>query len=165
MDLLGIVTVILVGGSTVLAKGSPRRRALLLGTSTGILYGVTSAVTERTGHLLDGGAVHTLTTWAPYALAVLSIVGLIMNQSAYQAGELRWSLPVLTVFEPIVAIVIGQALFGEHIASNAPAVVGEVLGLAAMSAGVFLLAQVTIPGLGELPGGPSPLSSPLATPG
>jgi hypothetical protein len=91
-----------------LATGSPRRRALCLGVGTGIIFGVTSAITERTGHLLYGGVLHALSSWAPYTLAVFSIVGLLLNQSAYQAGDLRLSLPVLTVLEPIVAIVIGQ---------------------------------------------------------
>jgi hypothetical protein len=113
------VTAVLSGGAVLLARGTARRRALLLAVATGVLYGVTSAVTEHTGHVLDRGALHTLTTWAPYVLAVISIVGLLVNQSAYQAGDLRLSLPTFTVLEPIVAILIGQFLFSEHIASGA----------------------------------------------
>jgi hypothetical protein len=51
----------------------------------------------------------------------------------------------MTVLEPITAIVIGQVLFGEHIASTPAAVVGEVVGLVAVTAGVFGLAWLTVP--------------------
>jgi hypothetical protein len=101
-------------------------------------------VTEHTGRLLDGGALHALTSWAPYTLAVISISGLLLNQSAYQAGDLRLSLPVLTILEPVVAIVIGQALFGEYIASSPLAVTGEVAGLVAMALGVVALSRVSV---------------------
>jgi drug/metabolite transporter (DMT)-like permease len=134
------VTIVISGGSVLLAKGSRRRRALGLALATGVLYGVTSAVTEHTGYVLDRGALHTLTTWAPYVLAVISIVGLLVNQSAYQAGDLRLSLPTFTVLEPIVAILIGQFLFGEHIASGVGATIGESAGLVVMVVGVFWLA-------------------------
>lgn len=131
----GTVTAIAIA----FARGTPRRRALMLSVATGILYGVTAAITEHTGNVLDGGLLHALTTWAPYALTVVSIAGLLVNQSAYQAGDLRWSLPLLTVLEPIVAILIGQFLFAERIASGAGARTGAGLGLVTMVIGVFWL--------------------------
>lgn len=132
-------TAVLSGAAVLLAHGSARRRALLLAVATGVLYGVTSALTEHTGHVLNGGVLHTLTTWAPYVLVVVSIGGLLVNQSAYQAGDLRLSLPTFTVLEPIVAILIGQLLFGEHIASASGDRIGELAGLAVMAWGVFWL--------------------------
>ncbi len=156
--MLGVAAIASVGGAVLLARGAPRRRAFMLGAATGILYGVIAAITERTGDLLNSGVVHALTTWVPYTLAVTSIIGLLLNQSAFQAGELRWSLPVLTVLEPIVAIVIGQTLFAEHIASGPAAVAGQVLGLVAMTAGIFWLAQVRVPEP-RRPVGPAPAVS------
>lgn len=138
-SLLFIVTAVLVGFAVVLARGSPRRRALMLSVATGILFGVTAAMIEHVGHLLDSGFLHILTTWSPYGLAVVGAAGLLVNQSAYQAGDLRWSLPLFTVLEPIVAILIGQFLFGERISSTAGARAGAVLGLVMMVVGVFWL--------------------------
>ena len=140
---LFLVTGVLVAGSILIGNRHPRWRAFALGGGTGILYGVTSAVTEYTGHLLNRGTLHVLSTWAPYALATAAILGLLLNQSAYQAGELRHSLPVITVAEPIVAIILGQALFGEHIASSALAIAGEVIGLCAMTVGVAQLSRLS----------------------
>ena len=73
--------------------------------------------------------------------SICAIAALVLSQSAFQAAELRWSLPTLTIVEPLVAILIGQVLFGEHISLNALAVVGEALGMSMMVAGVFGLSQ------------------------
>jgi len=127
----------------------------MLSVATGILYGVTAAITEHTGNVLDGGFLHAITTWAPYALAVVSIAGLLVNQSAYQAGDLRWSLPLFTVLEPIVAILIGQFLFDEQISSAPGARVGAVIGLVTMTAGVFWLT-------GAVSDSPPPVQTPPA---
>jgi len=137
--LLAIISTAAAGGCVLFAGDSPRRRALLLGTGTGIIYGVTMAITEHTGHLLDRGIIHALSSWSPYVLVVASITGLLINQSAFQAGDLRWSLPAITVVEPLVAIAIGQVLFGEFISTTPLALVGEFTGLACVTAGVVRL--------------------------
>ncbi len=137
---LFVVSAVVVGGAVLLARFS-RQRALLLGVATGVVFGLTSATTERTGRLLNHGILHTLTTSTPYLLVVVGALGLLLNQSAFQAGSLRLSLPIMTVLEPLTAILIGQALFGEHIASGAGARTGEVIGLALMTVGVFALAR------------------------
>jgi drug/metabolite transporter (DMT)-like permease len=137
------ITAIIAGVATWLSRRMPAWRAVALGAGSGVLFGVTSAVTERTGHLLNAGVLSVLSNWAPYVLAILSIIGLVLNQSAFQAGDLRRSLPVLTIAEPIVAIIIGQALFGEHIASSSLAVTGEVIGLMVMALGVLQLARLS----------------------
>ena len=123
-----------------LSNGSPQRRSLALGAATGIVLGITSAITERASHRLGISLGHALTDWSPYVLVIVSIGGLLLNQSAFQAGDLKWSLPTITVLEPLVAILIGRALFHEHIATGALHVVGEALGLVSMVVGVLLLA-------------------------
>jgi drug/metabolite transporter (DMT)-like permease len=137
---LFLVCGVVAGGAVALAQVT-RHRALLLGAATGIIYGLTSAITEHTGHVLNHGAVHVLLTWAPYVLAITSIIGLLVNQSAFQAGSLSLSLPIMTVLEPLVAILIGQFLFGEHIASASGSRLGEILGLVITTVGVFALAR------------------------
>ncbi|HEX4107218.1 MAG TPA: DMT family transporter [Solirubrobacteraceae bacterium] len=125
-----------------LARLIPRRRALFLGVAAGTAFGVATAMMERTAHVVDHrGFAHALITWTPYALIALALLGLQLNQAAYQAGELKWSLPAITVVEPVVAIVIGQALFGEHIAAGALARTAEIAGLLLLTAGVLELAR------------------------
>jgi drug/metabolite transporter (DMT)-like permease len=139
--LLGAITVGSVVALAFTGRELPRWRALVLGVAAGIVGGVGSALIERSAHLLDHGIGSLLTSWAPYALILSFVVGLVLTQSAYQAGDIRLSLPALTVTEPIVAILIGQLLLSEKIALGPAAVVGEVLALGAMTLGVFGLGQ------------------------
>ncbi len=139
--LLAVLATAIVVALVALSHGSPQRRSLALGAATGIVFGATSAITERTSHRLGISLGHALSDWSPYVLVVVSIGGLLLNQSAFQAGDLKWSLPAITVLEPLVAILIGQALFHEHIATGAMHVTGETLGLVSMVLGVLVLAR------------------------
>jgi drug/metabolite transporter (DMT)-like permease len=130
-------------GALVLAArdGTRAAAAVRLGVGSGVAFGYVAALTERTGHLLDGGIGHTLTTWEPYALVVGGIVALLLTQSAFQAGPLRFSLPTLTVAQPLVAVIIGLTLFGERIDGRGLAPLAEVLGLGLVTFGVFTLTR------------------------
>ncbi len=139
--LLAAISTTIVVALVAFSHGSPRRRSLSLGGATGIVFGVTSAITERTSHRLGVSLGHALDDWSPYALVAVSIGGLLLNQSAFQAGDLKWSLPAITVLEPPAAILIGQTLFHEHIATGALNMAGEILGLASMVLGVLVLAS------------------------
>jgi drug/metabolite transporter (DMT)-like permease len=139
--LLGAVAAGGVGLLVLAARVWPRWRALSLGVAAGLVSGVMSALIERSAHLLDRGILHGLESWPPWALGACALLGLTLTQSAYQAGDIRLSLPALTAVEPIAAIAIGQVLFGEHIAVTGAAPVVEVLALAMMTVGVFGLGQ------------------------
>jgi drug/metabolite transporter (DMT)-like permease len=142
--LLTVVIAAGCGAAVLAARRSPRRAAIFLAAGSGIAFGYVAALTERTGHLLDAGVLHTLATWVPYALVIGAAASLLMTQSAFHAGELRLSLPTLTVAQPLVAGAIGLGLFGEHIDSRGWAPAIEVLGLAALTLGVFVLARSSV---------------------
>jgi drug/metabolite transporter (DMT)-like permease len=146
--LLAAISTAAVVALISLSRGSPQRRSLALGAATGIVFGATSAITERTSHRLGISLGHALDDWSPYVLIAVSIGGLVLNQSAFQAGDLKWSLPAITVLEPLVAILIGQTLFHEHVETGALHVIGQILGLASMVVGVLILA--TSPALSHL---------------
>jgi drug/metabolite transporter (DMT)-like permease len=122
-------------------RGTPQRAALLYSAGSGIAFGYVAAVTERTGHILNGGALHTLATWPPYALVAGAVVALVLTQSAFHAGILRLSLPTLTIAQPLVALAIGLGFFGERVDSRWPAVTLEIVGVAMMTVGVYALAR------------------------
>lgn len=145
-----VLTAIIVGccGMLVLGAGSGnRRRAVFLAAGSGIAFGYVAAVTERTGHLLDGGVVHALSAWEPYALLAGGAAALLLTQSAFHAGELRLSLPTLTVAQPLVAVAIGLTMFGEQIDSRGAAPALEVLGVVLVISGVFVLARSPLMGV------------------
>jgi drug/metabolite transporter (DMT)-like permease len=144
-----VAWIALLGSSAALTLGLvasstgrlPWQRAVMLSGAAGVLYGVAAALTKTCSHLLDGGVISLLGHWQPYALVVAGIAGLVIGQSAFQAGSLAVSLPAMSVVDPIVSIVIGALAFGESLAAGPGHVVIEVAALVAMSTGVVLLAR------------------------
>lgn len=117
-------------------------RAGLLAAAGGVFYGLAAALIKVTAQEFHSGIVHTLTSnWEPYALVVCAVVAMVVVQSAFQAGPLRWSLPTLTVVDPVVSVVIGALALGERISTVGPAPALEIIGLIAMAWGVFLVAR------------------------
>ena len=111
---------IVVVGLTVAAQLSRNRgtRALLLGLATGTLYGLTAVLTKSTVDMFDNGVAQTFTHWQPWALLACSVVGLLLNQSAFQAGHVAASLPAISVVNPVLACVFGVTLFHEDFGAN-----------------------------------------------
>jgi hypothetical protein len=90
-------------------------RAVLLAVATGVLYGLAAALTKGVVSLLDDGVVALLTSWETYGLAVALAAGTLLQQSAFQAGDLGASLPAVTVGEPVVAVGFGVAVLHEQL--------------------------------------------------
>ena len=57
-----------------------------------------------------------MTGWQPYAVLVLGVTGLLLVQSAFEAGPLRMSLPALTAAQPLAGIVCGIGFLGDRCA-------------------------------------------------
>jgi hypothetical protein len=114
---VGAVVLVLTAIASFTRNGP--RRALLLGLATGTLYGLTAVLTKSTIDLFGGGVLQTLKHWQPWALIVCSIVALLLNQSAFQAGHVAASLPAISVVNPVLACTFGVTLFGETFGANA----------------------------------------------
>lgn len=99
---------------------APNRRALMYGLATGTLYGLTAVLTKATVDLFGDGALSVLGHWQPYVLVIVSIVGLVLNQSAFQAGHVAASLPVIAVTNPVLSATLGVLLFGETLGAQSP---------------------------------------------
>ncbi|MBV8952154.1 MAG: DMT family transporter, partial [Actinobacteria bacterium] len=93
-------------------------RATLLALATGISYGLTAGLTKTSVNLLGNGIVSFLTHWEPYALLAFASVGMWLNQTAFQVGDLKASLPAMDVGEQVVAAVIGVAVLREHVQAH-----------------------------------------------
>ncbi|MDQ6783556.1 MAG: DMT family transporter [Actinomycetota bacterium] len=118
-----------------------RQRAVLLSGVAGVSYGVSAALTKTCAQLLSRGIPVLLTHWQPYALVIIGVGGMVVSQSAFQAGTLDASLPTMTVVDPIVSILIGAVAFGESLDIGALNTSTEVVALMVMTVGVFLLAR------------------------
>jgi hypothetical protein len=131
----------IVGLVAVAERGPGRWRAPALGAASGALFALTAALAKASGHLLDRGLGHALGSWQPYALAALAIVGVVLSQSAFYAGPLQASLPMLTITEPLVAGAIGLAAFHEHVATHGLRAVGGAAAVVMLVGGIVGLSR------------------------
>ena len=131
----------------------------LLGAAAGVLFGLQDALTSRAVPLIGHGPLGLLTSWQPYAVLGVALVGLVLGQSAFRAAPLTASLPGLTVAEPLTGIAMGAVLFSEPLRLSAPAVLAEVAAFVAIAFGVVLLTR------SPLIAGPAPATDPHARPG
>jgi drug/metabolite transporter (DMT)-like permease len=134
-----VVTLVLIGKNTSLGE-----EATLLGAAAGVLYGLQDAMTQRTLFLSAHGVSAFFTDWKPYALTVVGLAGLWLNQSAFAAAPIQASLPSLTAAEPLTGIAIGAGLFSDSFRLALPYLAFEIIGLALVVAGVFLVARSPI---------------------
>jgi drug/metabolite transporter (DMT)-like permease len=129
-------------GAIVLSRGAaPHVRALSLAFATGATYAVTAALTKT---VVDDLGAHGISgvvgAWETYALAIVSVAGLLLNQSAFQAGHLAASLPALAVTNPVLSSIIGITLFGETLG-----VTGVIpVALTAMSVVVMVVGTISL---------------------
>jgi len=93
----------------------PGRRAIYYGLATGIVYSLTAVLTKATVDRIGTDVYPILGHWQLYALLVASVIGLVLNQSAFQAGHVAASLPVISVTNPVLSSAMGILLFGEHL--------------------------------------------------
>lgn len=112
---LGVVLACCLVGAAV-RRGTAR--AVLLAVAAGVLYGATAALTKGVVSLLDDGVLALLTSWETYALVAVAVAGTLLQQSAFQAGDLAASLPAVTVGEPVFGVAIGVAVLGEQLRAD-----------------------------------------------
>ncbi|WP_326696705.1 DMT family transporter [Streptomyces sp. NBC_01754] len=141
-----LVIGVVAGFSLVLTAFARHPRApwtpALLGLAGGLLYGLQDALTRVCGlRLTDEGWASLFTSWEPYGLVVMGVTSLIMVQSAFEAGPLRLSLPPLTAAQPLAGIVCGIGFLGDHVRSDAVALVWQAAGLAAIVTGIVMLGR------------------------
>ena len=139
LPLLAVVCALLVVGAIALRRASDRVRAMTLGGVGAVEFGVVVALSKSVVHQLDADGWRVLAHWELYALAVFGILGTLLAQSAYQAGSLAASLPIIDTVEPISGVVIGATLFHERLAASP-----ELLAVQLLAAGLAVLGIVLI---------------------
>jgi hypothetical protein len=149
--LAGLVTAGVVLAALAVAFGlrgragaSRSRRAAVFGSATGISWGFMAAVIkELSSHLGDGiGAIFS--TWSLYLLIAAGAATMLLASHALAAGPLAASQPGFTILDPLTASLLGVFLFGEHIRTDAAALTGEALALAAVIAGAIGLSRSSL---------------------
>jgi drug/metabolite transporter (DMT)-like permease len=122
------------------ATGS--RRAAFLGLGAGALFGTSAVLTKAFVHYLSGGVLNWIPHWEPYALAVSSIVGLVLAQSAFQTGALAAAVGAEQVMQPLAGVALGVGLLDERLGiSGSVAALLLIAALILMLWGVLSLAR------------------------
>lgn len=123
-------------------RRSAGQRALLTGTSAGLVFGIADALTRRTVQILDTGHFTVLlTSWPGYSLIAVSLIALWLMESAFNAAPLHISLPGITAAEPISGIVLGVVVFRDSVDVSAGAIALEAGGLIALLVGVIMVSR------------------------
>jgi len=139
LALTGVVAAIAVVAISLARRdASAGRRAASLAALGGILAVCTAALTKQAVAAFTHG--HGLASWSPYAFVGATGLTVLVVQSAFQAGPLAASLPMLSVVEPLAGVAVGNRLFHERIATSAGARVEEVAGLLTLAAAGAVLA-------------------------
>ena len=70
----------------------PGAKAAVLGTATGVLFGVSAALTDVVGHRFDDGVLQIFTAWPLYALIVVGYLSMTLSQMSLNAARSgpRW---------------------------------------------------------------------------
>jgi drug/metabolite transporter (DMT)-like permease len=118
------------------------RRAVFLAVAVGVLFGVVAVLTKIVVHLLTHDGVGTvLTAPALYLLALLGVIAVLLQQSAFHAGSLQTSVPTMLVVEPVIAVVLGAVVLGEHMTVGGAKAVAITVAVVAMAAATVALGR------------------------
>ncbi len=141
--IVAVVCIVAVSACVFVAVRNPGwRRAVLLAVAVGVLFGVVAMLTKLVVHMLTHDGVRAvLTTPAPYLLLVIGIIAVLLQQSAFHAGSLQTSVPTMLVLEPLIAVVLGAVVLGEHMTVNGFKAVAITVALVAMAAATVALGR------------------------
>lgn len=141
---IGVLLVTALPAAALIAV-APRHpgvgRAMALAGGGALLFVFLITLTKVVGHEMRGDAADVLTSWPFYAVAPAGIGAMLIVQSAFMAGPIRASLPVITCVECLGAIVVGALFLDEAVSLQATDVVIEVAGLVAVVWGVVSVSR------------------------
>lgn len=127
----------------------PNNATACLAIGAGILFGITAALLKAVSEALAAyGALAAISHWSIWLWAAAGLLGIAVNQRAYQRAALAVSLPMINVVNVAVAVALGLLLFGEIPAHDAGSLAVQVTGLAMSMHGITrLTATVPAPGV------------------
>jgi hypothetical protein len=131
-----VLLLVLLAGRTVGAA-----RAVLLGVATGALHGLLAALAKAILIRFAEDARSVLLGWELYALMVVGILAIALNQNAFQAGRLAWSLTGITVMDPVVSTTIGVTAFNESLALGGFRTVAAIVAAVVAVWGIWLVSS------------------------
>jgi hypothetical protein len=131
-----------LAGCLALARWNRTVRPLALALACGAAYAVTDFSIKLATPQLSGGLADLFTHWPVYAVAVIGAIGFVLNQNAFQAGDLLAPvLAIITIADTIGAIGLAWLFLDEKLASGPAEIAGEAASLLVMTVGIVILAH------------------------
>ena len=135
---VGIGAVIMAGVFVVAVGHDASISTFALGAVCGAIFGYLAVFSKKAVDTFVAGGVEGLVTaWPLYALLAAAVVGTIVQQYAFSAGNLAQSLPAMKIFEPLLAYALGLTLLGETFDVSTP------LGWTLMALAVLMMFAAT----------------------
>jgi drug/metabolite transporter (DMT)-like permease len=119
--------------------GGLAMKAAVYGTVSGVMFGLSSALTKPSLDYLHQSVGTMLSHWECYALAVAGVGGFVLQQVSLGTGRLAPSVATVSVANPVVGIAIGTLLLDERLSRPAWHVVLAVVGLGLALAGAVVI--------------------------
>jgi drug/metabolite transporter (DMT)-like permease len=139
MSLLGACAV--VGAVSVGHRSEGRRRAQGFACAAGVADAMMAALAKALSEQTDHGFITVLTSWPLYSVATVGVVALLVQQAAYQTARPAITLPIISVVEPVLSVIVGVTVFGEHIARGVGRGFLAAGSLGVLVAGLAILAR------------------------
>jgi drug/metabolite transporter (DMT)-like permease len=123
-----------------------RTRAMLLAIAVAVVLGMIAVLTKVCTHRFAVGGWHELLNVpAPYVLIALAVMLTMLQQSAIHAGAVQASVPIMLVGEPVVAVLLGVVVLGEHLTVRGLPALALAAAVVAMVAATIALARDQAP--------------------
>jgi len=134
----GLAAVLVIAGKLRGLVGE----SVLLALAAGVLSGLQDAGTRAAlVDIDDHGVLATVMHPWIYLVAGGGLMAILLSQSAFKAARLDYSLPPLTVAEPLVGIALGVTLLGDRLSVTPTALGLQSACLVLMAAGVVLIGR------------------------
>ena len=146
----GIVAGVVAALVLASIRRPPAAKAALLGTASGVLFGVVAALTKVDGRPLRRRDRRRRRRLARLRARAVTVVGLVIMQASLQAGALAPSIATIMSFETVVGVAIGILLLDETLDESGWQVAVSLVALLVALGGILLLARSQ----GELETGP-----------
>jgi drug/metabolite transporter (DMT)-like permease len=138
--MVGVITALVALLLVVAERKEGEARTSAFGAAAGVSLGLLSVLTKLTTREFGHRGLGAFATFAPWALIAVGIIGLWLAQTAYRAGPLAISLPLIDIGEPLVASLVAALAFGERLGSLTVATsTGLALAGGTIACGVVLL--------------------------
>ena len=131
--LAGLCAAALVGLLVVAAAGRPPLvHATLVSVAAGLCFAFSAVLMKLTADdLLHRGVAATAVDWPGYCLALSTLTGLLLEQSAFATGSLSAAVAAMTITNPLASYLLGVLAF-RVVPPTGPAALAALAGSGAL---------------------------------